>query len=308
MTSRFILTVLFLGLSAQNASSQLLNIAPLPREKLSRSDFLTEGYSGSVALVAGNINSRAQAENTDDLHLLQDGTCYPLIGFQRSGARRLYFAVSQAATNTTYRNAFLAAQVIRFVPSTQIGSDVAVSRSPGPWVTVQGSPRPSPGSDSSLLGRTAEDFVSAHSLRDGSFQPPLIDSFFNNTNDGNVRWHARLPRKISAKQIDGYYSSLDPRLEPVWTGLIGEFKPPPEARYKRFVRSYLISLDFGSASGRPVVFATDQLDAEYVVVRIQSAPGSNLSTNHTFAFGLTSRGCEFLGPSSGGLLSWLRGR
>ena len=303
--NRFILTVLMLGLSADGAMSQTLTIAPLPRDKLSRSDFLTEGYSGSVALVVGSINSRAQAENTDDLRLLQSGTCYPLVDFQRSGMRQLYFAVSQAATNTTYRNAFLAAQVIRFAPSAQKGSDVSVSRSPGPWVTARGRPRPSPGSDSKFFGKTAEEFASAHVLRDGNFEASLVEPFFTNTNDGNVRWHARLPRKVSANQIDGYYTSLDPRLAPVWTGLINEFGPPPETSYKRFVRSYLISLDFGSRSGRPIVFATDPLDAEYVVVRIQSAPGSNLSTNHTFAFGLTSKGCGFLNRSSGGLLSWL---
>jgi hypothetical protein len=307
MKSRFVLAVLFLGLSAQSASSQLLSIAPLPRDTLSRSDFLKDGYSGSVALVAGRFNSREEAERSDDLRLLRSGICYPLVDFQRSGTGRLYFAVSQAATNTRYRNAFLAAQVIRFVPSSQIESDVAVSRNPGPWVTIQGRPRPSRASDSQFLGKTAEQFVDAHALGNGKFQPPLLDSFFKNTGDGRIQWHARLPRKISERQIDGYYSSLDPQLKPVWTGLIGEFKPSREARYKRFVRSYLISLDFGSASGRPVVFATDPLEAEYIVVRIQSAPGSNLSTNYTFAFGLTDRGCGFLNASSGGWFNWFGG-
>jgi hypothetical protein len=303
----FILIALLVGLPAGAAFSQTLTVTPIPRDRLSRSDFLTQGYSGSVALVAGNINSSEQAEIADDLRLLQPGACYPLIDFPRSRTRRLYFAISQAATNTTYRNAFLAAQVIRFVRSPQSGSDIAVSRNKGPWVTIRGNPRPSPGADWNFLGKTAEEFVDAHSLRDGSFQDPKVDAFFTNTKDGkNVRWHARLPRKLSAEQIDGYYSSLDPGLEPVWTGLIKDFAAPPQVNYRRFIRNYLISLDFGSLSGRPIVFATDPLDAEYVIVRIQSAPGSNLSTNHTFAFGLTSSGCGFLGRSSGGLFSWFR--
>lgn len=305
MKRRFVLMLLTLGLSTDNAFSQMLTVAPLPREQLSRSEFLKDGFGGSVALVGGNIGSRAQAETADDLRLLRDGTCYPLVDFQRSRTGRLYIAISQAANNTTYRNAFLAAQVIRFVPSAQTGSDVAVSRSPGPWVAIRGTRR-LPGGDSTFLGKTVEEFTAAHALSGGEFQNPMIDTFFRNTNDGTVRWHARLPRKVSANQVDGYYSSLDPRLEPVWTGLIREFARPPEEKYRRYVRSHLISLDFGGRSGRPVVFETDPLDAEYVVIRIQSAPGSNFSANHTFAFGLTSRGCGFLGTSSGGWLSWLR--
>jgi len=306
MIGRIVLILPILGLFVASAFSQTLTIAPLPRDKLPRSAFLTEGYSGSVALVAGDINDSAQAENADDLRLLRPGECYPLVDFPRSRTGRLYFAISQATTNTTYRNAFLAAQVIRFVPS-QTGSDVAVSRSKGPWVALRGRPRPSPGADWNFLGKTAEQFADAHALSGGNFQGAKVDAFFANTKDGNnVQWHARLPRKVSAKQIDGYYSSLDPALAPVWTGLMNEFATPPQESYRKLIRSYLISLDFGAKSGRPVVFATDPLDADYVIVRIQSAPGSNFSTNHTFAFGLTSRGCGFLGHSSGGLFSWFR--
>lgn len=298
---------LMLVLSSGAALSQTLTVNAVSSNGLPRSEFLTEGYSGAVALVAGaNINSQEQAETADDLRLLQTGICYNLVGVPRSRNGRLYLAISQAATNTTYQNAFIAAQVIRFVPSSASGSDVAVSRNDGPWVRIKGNkPAPSPGADWKPLGKTAEEFADAHTLRDGRFQDTKIDALFANTKDGrNVRWHARLPRKLSASRIDGYYSSLDPALEPVWSGLMSEFRPPSQTNYRRLVRSYLISLNFGARSGRPIVFVTDPLDAEVVVVRIQSAPGSNLSTDHTFGFGLTSKGCSFLAASSGGRFSF----
>lgn len=295
---RCLVALFVLALSTGFAVADTFTIRALPRHGISRQTFLSSGYAGRVALVAGTgIKDDDGAGKSDDLRLLQDASCYPIIDAPLPKSNVLYFAVSQAATNTTYRNAFIAAQVLRFIRSSK-PSDVAVSRNtvskgkPAPWEEDDKKKNEIRGFNSDLLGRTPAAFAAAHKLQpDGQLDAKRINDFFANIKDISLPWHALLPRMEGKGKFQGYYSSLDPVLAPVWSGLIDENPAPSGGPYRILARSYLISLKFGHKSGIPVVFHADRHGADRVVLRIGTPSASDFPARQTVALGLSPGGC-----------------
>jgi hypothetical protein len=289
----FAVVVLSTGL----ASAETLKIRALPRHGISRQTFLTSGYAGRLALVAGrNIRSDEDARKSEDLRLLEDGACYQIVDAPLPESGVLYFAVSQAAMNTTFRNTFIAAQVLRYIRS-RAPSNVAVSRNtvpkdrPAPWAEDDPKKTEVRGFDSDLLGRTPGEFAAAHKLQsDGEFNVTRVNDFFKDTRELSLPWHALLPRLEADGKSQGYYSSLDSSLAPVWSGLIDEHSGPGGGPYRVLARSYLISLKFGHRSGKPVVFHANRHDAQRVVVRIGTPSASDFPASQTVAFGFSWNG------------------
>jgi len=286
-----------LALSTSLAAADAFTIRALPRHGLKRQTFLSSGYAGRVALVAGsNINSDHEARRSDDLRLLQDSSCYQIVDAPLPASGVLYFAVSQAAENTTFRNTFIAAQVLRFIRGTA-PSNVAVSRNtvrkgrPAPWEVDNKKKNEVRGFDSDLLGRPPAAFAAAHKLQaNGKFDVTRVDNFFAGISDLNLPWHALLPRIEWEGKYQGYYSSLDPALAPVWSGLIDEDLAPSGGPYRILARSYLISLKFGHKSQMPVIFHADRHGAERVVLRIGTPSASDFPARRTIAFGFSAGG------------------
>jgi hypothetical protein len=287
-------------IASLDAQAQSFTKASL-KEKIDRNTFMSEGRAGSVALSAGPaIDSKDKAAANNDFRPLEDGKCYSVVGnrpLSRTG--RLYFAVNHNASEPRYQNGFLAIQIVRIRSSAVDESDVAVSRNPSKsWVSIDRNSVPQAAGESKLLGRSPEQFAAVHTLDAGTFNFPAITTFFTGTKDGDIEWHARLKRRNSSGADDGYYSSLDPQLEGTWSGLINGFPAPKNGSYQRLVRSYLISLDFGSQSNRPIIFYSEPVGSGLILVRITSSPGSGFNVDKTFSLALGDQDCLFLQASA----------
>lgn len=291
---RLVLVFAVVVLSTGLASAESFKIKALPRHGISRQTFLTSGYAGRLALVAGrDIRSDRDARRSDDLRLLEDGACYQIVDAPLPASGVLYFAVSQAAVNTTFRNTFIAVQVLRYIRGSA-ASNTAVSRNtvpkdkPAPWVEENQRKTEIRGFNSDLLDRTPKEFAAAHTLLpDKKFDIGRVDTFFKDTGELSLPWHAALPRLEADGKSDGYYSSLDASLAPVWSGLIDDHAGPGGGPYRVLARSYLISLKFGHRSGKPVVFHANRHDAQRIVVRIGTPPASDFPASQTVAFGFS---------------------
>lgn len=262
---------------------------------LNRKEFMAEGRSGSVALSAGvAINSEDAAKKNDDFRLLEDRKCYRVINEKPiSSTRRLYFAINHNAKEVPYRNAFLAAQVVRFIRSNAM-SDVAVSRNfSDSWVKLDGHGKPGRVGESKFLRKQPQEFAAAHTLQGGKFDKNKIGQFFA---PAKVEWHARLPKMTGESSSDGHYSSLDDGLEEVWAKLQTDYQVKDKQSYQVLVRSYLISFKFGTNSAAPIVFYTDPLGSEFLMVRIASPADSNFAVDRTFSIALREN-CMFMQSS-----------
>jgi hypothetical protein len=268
---------------------------------------MAEGRAGTIALAAGAaISSQAAAAGSGSFRPVENGACYSIVDNRiLSGTGRLYFAVNHNVPDAPAKNSFLAIQVIRFTAS-GAPSNVAVSRSPGAWLSISSNRPARPVGEGKFLGRTPEEFANAHRLRAGSFDPAAVQSFFSGSTDRSVEWHARLAKRGFTGEVAGFYSSLDPELAPVWSGTIDQYAPPSDRTYQRLVRSYLISLDYGTQDSVPVIFYTDRLGSDFVVIRVSSAPGSGFNIDQTFSLALNKQDCLFT-QSAGGLFSRLFG-
>jgi hypothetical protein len=270
---------------------------------LDRATFMAEGRAGTVALATGAaISSVATAAGSNSFRPVENGACYSIVDDRiLSGTGRLYFAVNHNVPYAPAKNSFLAIQVIRFTAS-NAPSNVAVSRSPGAWLSISRNRAARPVGEGKFLGRTPEEFANAHRLRGGNFDLGAVNSFFSGSTERSVEWHARLAKRGNSDEPAGYYSSLDPALAPVWSGTTDQYTLPSDRTYQRLVRSYLISLDYGTKDSVPVVFNTDRIASDFVVVRISSAPGSGFNIDQTFSFALNRQDCLFV-PSGGWQIS-----
>jgi hypothetical protein len=296
-TMRILLALVFF-IASPDVQAQSFTSARL-KEKIDRNTFMSEGRAGSVALSAGAaIDSKDKAAANNDFRPLDDGKCYSVIGDRPlSKTGRLYFAVNHNVPEPPYKNAFLAVQVVRIhATNTADKSDVAVSRNASDsWVSIGKNSAARPVGEGKPLARSPEEFAAAHTLEAGNFNPSAIDKFFAGT---KVEWHARLPRRNSSGATDGNYSSLDPELAGTWSGLINGFQLPKDRSYQRLVRSYLISLEFGNQSDRPIIFYTEPLGADLILVRISSSSASGFNVDRTFSLALGEQDCLFLQASA----------
>jgi hypothetical protein len=264
--------------------------------QLDRATFMAEGRAGTVALVIGaKVDSKASAASSDSFRPVQNGECYSILDSRiLSNTHRLYFAVNHNVPNPPAKNSFLAIQVIRYTKS--IRSDVAVSRNDGDWRSLNLHKRAArPVGEGPFMGSTPEEFAAVHRLTGGAFSQNAIKTFFSGSTDRAIEWHAELPR-LGSQGVEGFYSSLDPELAPTWSGTIDDY--PPAKPYGRLVRSYLISLEYGTKDSKPVIFYTDRLGSDFVIIRVSSAAGSGFNIHQVFSFALNRQDCLF-SPSAG---------
>lgn len=286
--------------SGKSAISQSLTQVSLPQQTMTREAFMQDGFAGSVALVAGReITSSDKAQQSDKLIPLQNGACYRVINDSRiSSTGHLYFAINHRLSQPDFRNAFVAVQVLRFVPAQNSSSDVAVTRSGTKWVDLH-SGRAIGHLQTDMLHISVDDFVSAHTLVGGTFDEPRIRKLFAHTVQKQVVFHGRLQKEALSKSKD-FYSSLDPALASQWTGLATEYKVPDDKRYAVFMRNYLISFKFAAkADPSPLIFSTDKIGSEHILVRLSPSVGSGFgAVAQTFEFA-NNADCLFVQPSSG---------
>jgi len=284
--STAICAIVFSG--SVQAAAQTFTEVPLPRTTIPRAQFMNSGYAASLALVADkNVDSDKKAGKSDHLIPVENGKCYRVFKDEViSGAGTVYFAINHHLPQPNFKNAFIAAQVLRLIRASNPnpGSDVAVWRSGDAWTKLQSTSNVDH-VRTNWLGHTINEFVTSHTPNNNQFNVNAIDTFFNNTNEGPVEWHARLARISSAGKEQGYYSSLDFQLAPEWIGLANDFNllnnPGP---YRILMRSYLIPLSFTpTETHSPIIFDSDPVGSEQMLVRVSSSIGSGFDINRTFS-------------------------
>src|SRR5438105_5839994 len=108
-----ILTAVLVG-SPTLAEAQLAREQGAPNNRVAVEKFQGTGYGGRVALVPGKVDPQNPTKS-DKLFVLDDNTCYDWVTPEMIAAGgKLRFAVGHNVGNSPYRNAFLAAQIIRF--------------------------------------------------------------------------------------------------------------------------------------------------------------------------------------------------
>lgn len=301
---RVLVMIIWLASACLSVHAQSLMQTSLPAQ-LTRAQFMKDGYAGSVALVGGNVTSEGDARTSDNLFPLSNGSCYRILGDKRiSPTGRLYFAINHKLSQPNYRNAFVAAQVIRFVPAQASTSNVAVTRNPGKWLDLK-TGKPIGGLQSDPLAITIDEFVAAHTLINGKFDVARIQRLFDSQ---GITFHAKLAQISANQKSVGSYSSLDPGLAPEWIELGSNYRPANSA-FAVYMRNYLISLHFNSKAVEPIVFYTDPIQSKHVLVRLSDSIGSGFGdVSRTFELALNDD-CLFV-PQGGGLFSavWSRFR